>query len=1131
MTGNNTFDISKGTVFYIKGNAESADKATLTLGDSFKGTFSESTETLATVVDQGKLIVNTDVTAAIKTTKTDTVDRLNKGIGLIVQNGAVQVADSKSLTLNVQSEKGVGAYLNNADTSGTIKVDLQGKDQVGAYLTGTLKSVPQVNASAASSPTYYIVDKVTTVAQDFSFPTIELNVDNSIGLSTKKLPDGEAAPATPITLTTSGITITGNNSIGIYNQGPYSIKNVGALRVNDATKDNKRNIGIYSQGGVITQKGDISVGKNSIGIYSEYEPKPVTEAVTTPPVPSTITVTGDMTVEPEGVGLYTDKTGTVTFTGSITAKGDTSENSTTKGGTGIYLTKAKLNLSIPTTGNKHNQLTVGPKAKGIVLTSKETSSIAFTETDIAAGGIGVYLENAAGEVATDSDNLTTVNLGLTKIGEQGYGVIVKNRPNVTITMNTDDNHSFAPYVTAAYITAKNAQDIRVQGNFTAPATIPNPNDPNDVSGHKLGIGILGDDKADIKIDAGTTITVNNPFSVGAVLVNGANLTLAEDATMNVSNGGYGVVVNDKDSTFTNNGTINVKDANSLGVALYKGTLVNEGTINISNGASGVFQGSDATPVSSDDQNRIKATADAGDKVLESEAAKPIQWGNIIIDKEGKVTIGGNVINAGAIVVAGKDLQLKNVAIDIRNRFLNPERTEVINKPFFEADQIKGNARILPSFTQGNNVTVFNTENLFKETNAAGETTGTIAFNGSVYSDSVSWMAKISYKHNEDGSTTRGLTMVKVPYKDLLTGSKNYEILGEGLDKLYASAPVTSLTGKVFDAIDMINNDDKFARQIAELRGDLYANIQDRVQGISNVFKRGQDFLASQMPLSRHTYKMTLLGEKNDHDDTLARATWDVKHTGVLLSDERGLLSRNGRTVNAELGFLYSDFDFANPANKDAREKVHSLHLGLGYVEPLQQKDNGEFNLKLHTSLDVERHHIKRPITAGANVFDNENTLYAYNWISDIGLQYKRHWSAITLLAGTGLEARLMRINSGDETGAVPLRFEGKNYKDVLPYIEAGALWGKPLNVDWNLQAKLGAKVSYSTQKPFDARNRVSLLGTSQTYELPGTHTKGINKTVSGYLLLAQRKGFTASVLGSIDTHHDHSFGLQMGFKW
>ncbi len=486
-----------------------------------------------------------------------------------------------------------------------------------------------------------------------------------------------------------------------------------------------------------------------------------------------------------------------------------------------------------------------------------------------------------------------------------------------------------------------------------------------------------------------------------------------------------------------------------------------------------------------------------------------------------VIIPGNITNAGSIE-SDIPIVLQNTKLDI---------TKIHNPLSFRTPSLAGRGVVLPNFTQGNKATQKNFK--ISITQKKGNKTPSLSRNFDISSKSYTWHSNVELvtQNEKKHETIVEVAINKINYAKLIDDVSAYQSLAEGLDTLYTAAPTSTPTGKVFDAIDMIDNKADFDRQIAELRGDLYANIQDRVDDINHVFERGDRFLATQAPLSSHTYKMALLGEHNSHGDNQARSTWDVNHVGVLITDQRDLRSRPGRQIYGEMGYLFSNFNFDNEANNKAKEKVHTIRLGLGYNEPLWHTDNNELDLKLSTHINAGRHRVNRTISTSKTLFENFNTLYAYDWTTDLGLQYKHHWSSFTVQGKVGVVGQYLRISSGDETGAVPLDFNGKNYNDLLPYIELQGLTSHRLDANWNLQAKLGARVAYSTKKPFDARNRVTLLGTSQTYELPGTVSHTSNTTFEAQVLLAQRKGFSISLLGSLDTEKDHSLGIQTGFKW
>lgn len=1072
LTGETTINAPKGSAFAVSGG-----QSTLTLGEDFNGHLNGLLN-FAAVDDGGRLVIESRTASTI-----GSPNGTGTAVGLVVRNGgSVTTGANGGLALTLKGTGAVGAYIEGGSVGNGVELHLDGQNQIGAYLKGATTGAPMASTSAgALNATLFFVD---SLKNDLELPAMNVTSKGGVGVETKS-----ASGATSHKLTLNGIDVSGSGAAGVLNRGGYELHNKGTLTVNTEAPA----IGLYSSGGHVTQSGTASVsGNGSVGILSE-DPSPAGTTV--------VTVENGMTVGDGAVGVLSKGPGTVVFKGGLNVMGPSA---------GVAVPEGRLEFTGP--------LVVDDGAVGLKL-GRGGHDVRPDAMSIKENGIGIALSGGAGA------EKASVTLQTPTMATGGYGVVVEDRPNVDINISANPG-MWAPHSTGVYVTGTESRGITVEGDFTAPPTLLNPADPNDPSGHKLGAGLFIDNGADVLYKG--TLTVDSRYSVGAILDHGSTLTIDGSSVINVSGSGYGVITNDAGSTLVNKGVINVKDEGSTGVALYKGRLVNEGTISISNEAVGVFQGAKAGAV---DASGIVSTDGTGEPVKESEINKPVQWGDVVINKEGVVTIGGGVVNAGAIVVAGRDLELADVAIDIRNRF-DDGTVQPVGKPFFEADRIKGRAKVLPTFTQGNNKTVFHTEDLFKETDEHGVSNGAIAFNGVVYSDSVSWLARVTSRDMPDGSTLKGLTMAKIPYVELITGSENYKPLAAALDELYVETPSGTETGRLFDAIDMINDDDEFARSTAALRGDLYANLPLRALAVDDAFERGRAFLASQPPLSRDTVKAVLLGQKDDHDDGQpGRTGWDVRHAGILVTDERAV-GQHDVLLGLEAGYLDSKFDFTDGVSDGSSEKVRSFRLGVSAGLPLVEGDRDKLVARVRTSVDVMRHKVKRNLHVGTEAFTNTNRLRTVFWKAAAGLEYLHDFGGIEVLAGAGVEHDLARTGDATESGAVPLKFIGRTCRDVRPFLELGARGGHALGAGWRADAELTGRVTYSVHRPWDERSRVSVAGSTQpAYELPGTSSRRTTLGVTGRMTLSESRGFTFGAMGSVDNDHDRYVGLQVGFKW
>ena len=76
-------------------------------------------------------------------------------------------------------------------------------------------------------------------------------------------------------------------------------------------------------------------------------------------------------------------------------------------------------------------------------------------------------------------------------------------------------------------------------------------------------------------------------------------------------------------------------------------------------------------------------------------------------------------------------------------------------------------------------------------------------------------------------------MVRIPYTIMLKGEKNIK-LGESLEKVRANIPKYKQSD-IFKNLDNISNKKELTDAIANIRGDIYSNIQERILDVDDTF--------------------------------------------------------------------------------------------------------------------------------------------------------------------------------------------------------------------------------------------------------------------------------------------------------
>ena len=390
--------------------------------------------------------------------------------------------------------------------------------------------------------------------------------------------------------------------------------------------------GIYAKRGLITNDGQISVGKKSTGIYIVEDDR--SPATATLGAKATNSSTGVITIGEDSTGMYykvepdnADGKGTnTTVSGGLTNAGrieSTADNVIAMSFDSPYTSKTIENAS---TGviDLQGQNSTGMFATGAgTYTAKNDGTINLaSSTNVNTPNIGMYTDKST---ITLENNRTieggdktvgiyghNVNLGassLTKVGAGGTGVYSQGG-NITInggTISAGENGTTGSndavgvyYVGAGGTITSNATDVKI-GNSAYGFVVQNEN------------------------GAAVTLTTNTP-----------NVTLGEDAVYAYSNNKAGSITNGTTLTSTGDGNYGIYGA---------GTVTNNGQMNFGTGIGNVgiysILGGTAT-------NNSTITIGASDSASE-------KYG-IGMAAGYQSSDSGNIINgpAGVINVTGKD---------------------------------------------------------------------------------------------------------------------------------------------------------------------------------------------------------------------------------------------------------------------------------------------------------------------------------------------------------------------------------------------------------------------------------------------------------------------------------------------
>ena len=820
----------------------------------------------------------------------------------------------------------------------------------------------------------------------------------------------------------------GSNSLGVYKNGNAEVK-TGAgqtITVDDG------GYGIFAKGGAkVTNNGAVTVGKDGVGIYVDG---------------NDLNSAGNVTVADKGVGLLVKNGGTLTSTGNVSVGSNNAVglyadnanivqngalNIATNDGIGVY---SKGSGNVTSVGN----ITVGNDSIGIYKTGDGLVNISST-MNVGDKGYGAYY------VGTSRSNSVLNSTGTMNLGKEAVGVYGKN---TTVNYN---------------------------GDINVGETNIGSNGYGDSSVNKNSIGIFSD-ASDVNYTG--NMLVDKPLSVGIYGANGGNITLKSGSTLTVKNGATGIMTGQGVDTITieSGATLNASgkatdvDSNagsknvSFGISAYSGNIYNYGVINATNGATAIYKDGIANLMNRGVINIDSSSADLGATPTKASA----NVGGVNVDITGKTTIGGKLINGGTVNIKG-DLSMAGMGLDIST-----------GKTIVDARTISGVAYVEPNFSKGNSQQKVTVKDVFKTSPG-----GIGAFSGDVKSKSVSWIAKITKDPNDTTTTTRDITMVKIPYTSLIAGEK-YKNLALGLESARAKIGASS-ESPIFKSLDNISSHKDFASAVANLRGDIYSNIQERMKTVESVYDRSYHELLDSYNKTRNVDKFSVIYSRGKHEDgTLGVSGYKYNSTGALYVNDREAFTYGGK-YGWSAGVVGTNFDFDGDTNKGSKERVISGKLGLHYQAPLNKNDdNARLKWLSRGELTINHHRTKRYSQIGSDTYLNKARFYStdLSWKNTVFYDYdiNTQW---TVRPYAGVDMSYGHIfNIREKREGLPLEVKGKDYFVITPNVGVETKYVLPLGAIHQMFVKADTEFSYDVTKLYRSPNQAKMKdGVSGFYDL------------------------------------------------
>ncbi|WP_339099796.1 autotransporter-associated N-terminal domain-containing protein [Fusobacterium ulcerans] len=445
----------------------------------------------------------------------------DSNIGIYGENSTIKVTGDISVgTASSLTDSSIGVSLKGGSYTGITGDLAVGNNSIGIYGTtmngdisqsGTTMTVGDNGVGIYGSGTGNIILSMTTTG-------ITLGNNNSIGVYAKGMN----------TDVTGNMSVGTNTSIGIVSEGTGDVKHTGAMTITGKGTGEKDtgSVGIYKLNGTgtITTTGgnNWTVGNNGYGIFVKQEAGQK----------ATINNGVNMTLGISAVGIYSSGANTVNNSGTITVgetdtKGDPNKTQDHLNSVGIYVTNG---TKVNNTGtiNVEHDFSVGIYGSGV---GTKITNVLGATISVDKGGVGILVQNEA-----VAENEGTINLGstagiygATTVGMAAYsGASIINGSTGIINVGIGSGMVVgvgATLTNNGVINVTNGIGIEGAGHIINQGTIEVTGTGTDVGNTGVGSAEVGS----IKIESNGDVIINDKYvgiggtltTAGAIEVNGA----------------------------------------------------------------------------------------------------------------------------------------------------------------------------------------------------------------------------------------------------------------------------------------------------------------------------------------------------------------------------------------------------------------------------------------------------------------------------------------------------------------------------------------------------------------------------------------------------------------------------------
>ena len=985
---------------------------------------------------------------------------------------------------------GIGVYADNTKVTFETDYGVEVKDRgTGIFVEGNNPSLNDSKnfelkysgAPTASAVAFFMNNKSTLPTSSMTNKmniTLNDTVNNTEGLV------GILAKGTVGDINNQG-NITGNAGYGIISEG-VEVRNSGNITLPNPldAASKKASVGIYvKNGNKITNSGDITIGKYSVGIYGHQ-----------------VENSGNINVGDAGTGIFSTA-GNVDLTGGTINVG-------TDQAAGIYVNGDNQIVTAHSGAN----MTIADNSFGIISEKGTGSAGNKIVSNIGSinnlGNDTVYIysnDNRAGAQVTNNTNLTSTgsyNYGVYSAGEvvnngninfgSGYGNVgvystlggtATNNASITVGESYFDpisslNNRYAIGMAAGYTpTAAEiaAGKVGYTGNIVNNGVI-------NVTG-KGSIGMYG-------TGAGTTVYNGTASNRNAVI----NLNSSETTGIYLDNGAYGYnygtiksngsglkkvvgVVVKNGSTIENHGNIDITAEDARGI-LSKGNasganlgiVKNYGTFNI----NGVTDSTDATVIGVDAASDLTKTV-SGIKI-------DVPRGSSV----GTITVNGNPVIPELATTSAEEFQPMELSkigmyIDTSNKvYTNPITGLSSLTGLKKADLIVG-----AEAAQNTTAKYIQVDSKITDPYNATIRANPQIEKWNIYSGSLTWMATVAQNSND--GTIENAYLAKIPYTywagneaSPVNPTDTYNFL-DGLEQRYGVEALGSRENQLFQKLNVIGNNEEilFYQAMDEMMGHQYANTQMRINATGNMLDKEFRYLKHDWRNpSKQNNKIKVFGMKDEYKtDTAGIIDYTNNAYGVAYVHENETV-KLGNSSGWYAGAVTNRFKFKDIGHSSEDQTM--IKAGVFKTMSPKKDYNGALQWTIGGDVFAGINNMKRKFLVVDDVFEAKSNYNSYGAALKTDLGYDIRMSERTHLRPYGmLKMEYGRFNSiKEDSGQMRLEVKGNDYFSVKPEAGVEFKYVQPLAVRTNLTVGLTAAYENELGKIGDVNNEARVRYTN-----------------------------------------------------